>query len=447
MKSILLVCNYFAPENSIGSVRPTKMAKFLKAEGYDVTVIAEKKDYDVTDPLLVRDAEGLNINYIKPPWYFAPMHKFYKKMQSKSNSKISTIDQKTGNRAEQERSIFHVFLRFFGLISNIGYPILNYKHRILAKKAMRKFKNQKYDVIFTSFPEQLALHFGLAYKKKHPETQWIMDLRDPLSGSSVFPSAKASYINSYDKKIEQLVYENSDKIISVTKCMNEMIPAQYAAKKMFLHNGYDIDDKQSGTKQARFTFYLTGSTYGGKMDYSVVFRIIRELSLEGLAELDKIKFVYTGYESDFSIIKGHAVQYELEGLISFRGRVSRLESMALQESSHLLLVANFDYEDRPVGVRPGKMYEYMLAEKPIISISNGSIVNCELTQVINECNLGFAFEYSQQEKHYPMLKDYILDQYNAFVETGSVAYSPNREEVEKYDYRNMVKKVVEVIES
>ena len=42
-KRILIVCNYFAPENVIASVRITKLAKYLRYNGYDVEVMAEKR--------------------------------------------------------------------------------------------------------------------------------------------------------------------------------------------------------------------------------------------------------------------------------------------------------------------------------------------------------------------------------------------------------------------
>ena len=43
-KNILLICNYFAPDNTIAAVRTSKLAKYLRQSGYEVQVIAEKKD-------------------------------------------------------------------------------------------------------------------------------------------------------------------------------------------------------------------------------------------------------------------------------------------------------------------------------------------------------------------------------------------------------------------
>ena len=39
VKTILLISYYFAPQNAIGAVRPTKLAKYLTRMGYEVTVL------------------------------------------------------------------------------------------------------------------------------------------------------------------------------------------------------------------------------------------------------------------------------------------------------------------------------------------------------------------------------------------------------------------------
>ena len=51
-KNILLICNYFAPDNTIAAVRTSKLAKYLRQSGYEVQVIAEKKDTAAEDEIL-----------------------------------------------------------------------------------------------------------------------------------------------------------------------------------------------------------------------------------------------------------------------------------------------------------------------------------------------------------------------------------------------------------
>ena len=56
---ILIVSYYFAPQNLIGAVRPTKLAKYLARMGHEVTVICGAGRDGKIDPTLQRDLAEL----------------------------------------------------------------------------------------------------------------------------------------------------------------------------------------------------------------------------------------------------------------------------------------------------------------------------------------------------------------------------------------------------
>ena len=57
--NVLIVSYCFAPQNAIGAVRATKLAKYLTRMGYSVTVIGGKGLDAMQDPILARDLEAL----------------------------------------------------------------------------------------------------------------------------------------------------------------------------------------------------------------------------------------------------------------------------------------------------------------------------------------------------------------------------------------------------
>ena len=67
-KRILIVSYYFAPQNLIGAVRPTKLAKYLARMGHEVTVICGTGLDGQTDPTLQRDLEELRDVHIIQEW-------------------------------------------------------------------------------------------------------------------------------------------------------------------------------------------------------------------------------------------------------------------------------------------------------------------------------------------------------------------------------------------
>ena len=54
-KRILIISYFFAPQNAMGAVRPTKLAKYLSRMGHEVTVLCGPGMNDRRDPTLARD--------------------------------------------------------------------------------------------------------------------------------------------------------------------------------------------------------------------------------------------------------------------------------------------------------------------------------------------------------------------------------------------------------
>ena len=67
-KRVLLISYYFAPQNTIGAIRPTKMAKYLERMGYEVTVICGGGLDEKVDPTLQRDMEQLSDVHLIREW-------------------------------------------------------------------------------------------------------------------------------------------------------------------------------------------------------------------------------------------------------------------------------------------------------------------------------------------------------------------------------------------
>lgn len=67
-KRILIVSYYFGPQNAIGAVRPTKLAKYLARMGHEVTVICGIGMTGLKDPTLERDMRELKDVHVVREW-------------------------------------------------------------------------------------------------------------------------------------------------------------------------------------------------------------------------------------------------------------------------------------------------------------------------------------------------------------------------------------------
>ena len=78
---------------------------------------------------------------------------------------------------------------------------------------------------------------------------------------------------------------------------------------------------------------------------------------------------------------------------------------------------------------------------PVISIITGDIKNSELADIVRKTNIGIAYEASHHKRDYQQLLQYLEDQYKEKIQNGKVRYEPDKEELRKYDYQELTKKL------
>ena len=85
-----------------------------------------------------------------------------------------------------------------------------------------------------------------------------------------------------------------------------------------------------------------------------------------------------------------------------------------------------------------------MAQKPIVTIINGTIPNAELKDMIFESSTGFAYETISEDKYFLEMCDYICMQYNEKTQKGKVMYEQNKEYVDEFNYENIAKRLVKL---
>ena len=148
MKKILIISEFFYPNNVIGARRPTKIARKLHEKGYFV---------DVFSRYAADDFSHICDNLFS-----------FEKHEQNEGKADAVSDRRHGK-----------------LYSELYRNLSTARILINAFNVLKIFKNKipsdrSYDVVFSSFGPVSSLVCGLYYKKKHPETKWICDFRDPV---------------------------------------------------------------------------------------------------------------------------------------------------------------------------------------------------------------------------------------------------------------------------
>lgn len=447
MQKILLICNYFAPDNMIAAIRTSKLAKYLRQNGYEVQVIAEKKDTAAEDEILKKDTEGIKVCYAHQSKFYKTFYKKYqeiiqpyKKKRFDNLENRYRINPKTGN---MEFYPFETAYPFLGSLDFIVGLIKQYDLFLSVKKILRQCED--FDYVMTSYGDLFSLFAGQFYHKYHKGTPWIFDIRDAVYRYKFTPC----YVSWIAKIFERQIWRNADCILGVSKGICRRVPLKYRKKVHCLTNGYDMPDRDYLSTERlgkhKLVFTYTGSMYGGIRDLSVLFKSVREAINKGDIQEERLQFHYAGNDPAYEIFKSQAQKYELGKNCVSHGKLSHRASLELQQQSDVLIVASYDYQNNQGGVITGKALEYMSAGKPVIALIMGDIEHSELADIIRKTNIGIAYEDAHKQDDYDQLYAYVCRLYKAFIENGKIEYNPDKTELRKYDYRNLCNRLIKII--
>lgn len=446
-KKILLICNYFAPDNTIAAVRTSKLAKYLTKSGYKVQVIAEKKNLEIEDEILIRDTEGIKVYYAYPSDLYKRFYKWYSEMiQPYKKKRFDNLENRYRINPKTGNVEFYTFETAYPILGSMDYIVGLLKQYDLFSDIKNFLKRcQGFDYVITSYGDAFALFAGWHYHKYHKEIPWIFDIRDAVYRYKFTPS----YVGWIAKIFEKQIWSNADCILGVSKGICKRVPLKYRKKVHCLTNGYDVSDRYAlSTKRLdtpKLVFTYTGSMYGGLVNLSVFFKCIMDAVNRGEIDENMIAFHFAGNASAYEIFKCQAQKYGLGKNCVAHGKLSHKESLQLQQQSDVLLVASHDYKDNEGGYITGKALEYMAANKPIVAVIMGDIEHSELADIIRKADLGIAYEEAHKERDYDKLYDYICRLYKEFVQTEQIKHNPDKKELRKYDYRNLCKRLIKIM--
>lgn len=421
-KKVLLISYNFLPNNNIGAIRPSKIAEGLLKDGYAVDVFT----YGATS----NDSVDCGAIPVKNKYLV-------------NNSEIKKCEQST----EMENKV--VKKKDMHFIASLKWHYRAYlsmkRDKVFLKKFKEVYKNElclnNYDIVFSTFGPLCALQAGMFVKKQNPSIKWVCDFRDP-----VLVELAPLLFRPYYKHCQNSACKKADSIVTVSNgFMKRICKDKYSDKAFMIPNGYDLKDKEFFKPVSTdniFKITYVGALYSGKRDFSPVFRALKELCDENKISPENISFEYAGAE--FSVLSFQAQMFDMEKILHNNGKLSRGTCLQLQYSSQLLMLSTWNNKGEE-GVFPGKFLEYMMIGRPIVAVVDGNLGNSEVAQVMAEGNFGVTYEAANEEKDYLVLKNYIKNQYDNFMQHGKTNFEPNQNVLDRYNYENIIKRIEALI--
>jgi glycosyltransferase involved in cell wall biosynthesis len=340
---VLLVTMYFPPAGGGGVQRPLKIATHLPSFGIETHVLAPD------DPKWVhRDEEAT------PPtqaWvHRARYHGPRGRIPSEELYGLEGIDR----LRYQAGALFRRALVPDNSVTWAPNAI---------PTAIRIVKREGIDAVLTTSPPNSVNLIGAAVKAA-TGVKWIADLRDPLIADADNPVERlpARMKENVQRGVARLVASQADAIVTAWDGIAEEIGGyEPKATVTVIPNGADYDDFEGldYVSGDRFRITHTGSFFG-KRDPRPFLTALQESGLENIVA----RFVGELTTRDREWAETLDLGDQLE-LLPFG---SRRRALAYQRDSEALLLLLPEAGDRGAPVLPGKIFEYLAAERPILAV-------------------------------------------------------------------------------
>lgn len=397
-KKILIITYYWPPAGGPGVQRWLKFVKYLPDFGVQpIVYIPENPTYPIMDENLVKEVskEAIILKHkIFEPYQIASIF---------SKNKTKKISSGIIPNKKKQSILDKIFLLIRG---NLFIP----DARVFWVKPSVKFLENyiianNIDTIITSGPPHSLHLIGLQLKQKL-NVKWFADFRDPWTTIGYHKSLRLSRIAAKKhKELEFKVLNSADTIIVTSKTTKTEFQAITKQPIAVITNGYDTEKVIKEPLDSKFSLAHIGSLLSARNP-----KIVWECLVEMINEIPSFKL-----HLEIKLI-GAVSQEVLDTISNFKlnaylnnlGYVAHSEAIAHQRKSQVLLLIEIDSEDTK-SIIPGKLFEYMVSNRPIIAIGpKGS----DFAEIITDTNTGVFFDYSEKRK----LKSVLLHFYNQFLE-------------------------------
>jgi galactitol-specific phosphotransferase system IIB component len=423
-KKLLIITYYWPPAGGPGVQRWLKFVKYLPDFNIQpIVYIPENPTYPIIDEGLqseVSDKAIILKNKIFEPYGLAS---FFGKSKTKKISSGIILNQKKQSFLEKT---------LLWIRGNLFIPDARFLWVKPSVKYLKKYiQENNIDTIVTSGPPH-SLHLIGLQLKKDLNIKWFADFRDPWTTIGYHKALKlSSSAEKRHKALEAAVLKAADTIIVTSKTTKTEFQTITSRPIEVITNGYDVEKIDKQTLDKKFTLAHIGS-FLSERNPTILWQALQELVTEN-----------TDFKNDFRLkLIGATSQEVLDTIASFQlnnyvqnlGYVSHQEAIEHQRKSQVLLLIEINSEETK-SIIPGKLFEYMVSERPILAIGpKGS----DFAEIITTTNTGVFFIYDDKERLKTLLLDYYSQYKNQNLKVNAIG-------LQQYSRKNLTEQLANLV--
>lgn len=423
-KKFLIITYYWPPAGGPGVQRWLKFVKYLPEFNIQpIVYIPENPTYPIIDKGLESEVSEKTIilkNKIFEPYGLAS---FFGKNKTKKISSGIIPNQK--KQSVLEKTLLWVR-------GNLFIPDARFLWVKPSVKYLKKYiEENNIDTIVTSGPPH-SLHLIGLQLKKDLNIKWFADFRDPWTTIGYHKALKLS--SSTEKKhkaLEKEVLNSADTIIVTSNTTKTEFQAITSKPIEVITNGYDVEKIEKQTLDEKFTLAHIGS-FLSERNPTILWQALQELVTENADFKKDFRLKLIGATSQE--ILDTIAEFKLNDYVQNLGYVSHQEAVEHQRKSQVLLLIEIN-STATKSIIPGKLFEYMASERPIIAIGPK---DSDFAEIITATNTGVFFTYDEKEKLKALLLKYYQEYQNQNLKVHAVG-------LQQYSRKSLTEQLAELI--
>lgn len=420
MRKVLIISHYFSDQRTAAAVRITGLGKFLKKFGWEPLILTSKLNPIPSLNVAIRAIE-------------APCEdnctKWKRLFRLKEDQHLREgLNLTSKNYQDNIDLIMKLWRELFAYPD----PIAQWR-KIAVEKGNDLIIKEGFDAIISSSGPPTC-HIIAGDLKKIHNIPWIADFRDLWTQNHYFQYSR--FRHYFEQKLEVNTLLCADALTTVSQPLLEKLMMLHKGKECHvITNGFDPDNINYGTPLKRkFTITYTGNIYKDYQDPEPLFRALRYLINEKMINPEDIALEFFGNRPLWLI--DDLKKYKMDGFIKLFGLISRESAIEKQRQSHLLLLLTWN-DSREKGIYTGKIFDYLAARRPILSI--GDVSGTVAEQLLKETRSGVHCSTDED------IKQVLINTYNEFKRHNDVSFHGNLSAIDQYSHREMAQKFSRIL--
>ena len=379
-KRVLIISYYWPPTGGSGVQRWVKFAKYLPSEGWQPVIYTPLNPEAITVDESLLDEIPPQVEVIRRK-IFEP-YNIYRALTGKKGRTAQSGEVNPIN--SQEKSFTQKVAMW--IRGNMFIPDPRCFWIGPSVRFLKEYlKEHPVDIIVSTGPPH-SMHLIARKVARATGIPWVADFRDPWTKMFYFKHlALSPWAQRKHVRLEKMVLDDASVVVAVSPLVQDEFKAMTTTEVDLITNGFDEDDFAAKPQRDEYFSITHTGLFASDGNPDILWKVLAEKCRRD-SKFKKLLRIRLAGKTDKQITESIVAAGLGENLEDL-GYCNHNAAVCLQKSSSLLILP-LRKEPEYRATLPGKLFEYLASERPILGIGQ---TDGAMARIISQTQAGFVF--------------------------------------------------------